>query len=525
MKRFSQQFHKSASGVRLKAEEKRELRERVVAYMEYHPLPDAPRAAATPLHTEPFATVAMPFGLLWRGVAGFFVLFLVFVPVLAERSVPGDTLYAVKVQFNEELRSTLTFDSYQKVEWETQRLNRRLAEARLLASEGRLTQAMEVQVAEAVRAHSENLQREIDELRTVDIDDAAIASIELGTTLAVQSESLRQAQEREDVATTAAAEANATSAPTTTRVATTEADSATNLIASAIDELRAANEASRSTSTPPAYDKLMAKVEQNTTRIYELRDSVQDVAPETAYAEVQRRIEDLERAIAAAIEQRNQDELAARQRLVDLLERTQKLIVYMTVIEVVVTVDIDRLVPIELMPEEEAAISANLLSEIKQRQTRIAELLPQVTDPGVVEKAEYAETLMDENLAALASTSWFAAFEPLAKDTLEIGSDTVAALERSLAPNSVTSDKDPNADPSRDRESATNTPATSTPAESATNTPATSTPAESATTTATDQEESVTNPATSSTPVEDGGGDAATNSPATASPATVDSGA
>lgn len=512
MKRFSQQFHKSASGVRLKAEEKRELRERVVAYMEYHPLPDGQRTTVAPLHTEPFAMVSVPFGLLWRGVAGVFVLLLVFVPILAERSVPGDTLYAVKVQFNEELRSTLTFDSYQKVEWETQRLNRRLAEARLLASEGRLTEEVEAQVAKAVRTHSENAQREIDELRTVDIDGATIASIELGTTLAVQSESLRQAQEQAqaDAAAATDAEANATSAPTTAQVATAEADPATDLIASAIDESRAATEASRGTSTPPAYDKLMAKVEQNTTRIYELRDSIRGVAPETKLTEVQRRIEDLERAIAAAIEQHSQDELAARQRLVDILERTQKLIVYMTEIEVVETVDIDRLVPIELTPEEEATISANLRSEIKQRQARIAELLPQVTDPGVVEKAEYAETLMSENLAALASTTSFAAFEPLANDTLAIGSDTVDALERSLAPNLVTPGTDPNTNPTSDLEPATSTPATSTPAEPATTT---------------DQGEPITDPATSSAPATGASADSDDTTRATSSPASVDTSA
>ena len=476
MKRFSEQLHKKANRITLRADEKRELRKRLVAYMEYHPLPQerrsTPRAA---LSTEPYELVALPFQHIWRGVAGVFVVVLVLVPILAERSVPGDTLYAVKVQFNEELRSTLTFDSYQKVEWETQRLNRRLAEARLLASEGRLTEEVEAQVAEAVRTHSENAQREIEALRNVDADGAAIASIELGTTLAVQSESLKQQDTQTSPAATPDTDATGTSMTTVDEFDSAMAsDSPTDLIASAIDESRAAAEASRGTSTPPAYEKLIAKVEQNTTRIYELRDSIKEVAPDRKRADVQRRIEDLERAMAAAIEVRAQDELAARQQLVDVLERSQKLIVYMTEIEVVETVDIDRLVPIVLTPEEETAITANLTSEITTQRARIAELLPEVTDEGVADKATYALDLMDENIAAIASTTSFAAFEPLAKDTLAIGEDTINALERSLAPATAT--------PTPNEPAATGTPATTTPvavppiATPPTSTPATTTP-------------------------------------------------
>ena len=39
MKRFSEQLYKKSTSVKLQAAEKRELRERLVSYMEYHPLP------------------------------------------------------------------------------------------------------------------------------------------------------------------------------------------------------------------------------------------------------------------------------------------------------------------------------------------------------------------------------------------------------------------------------------------------------------------------------------------------------
>ena len=47
MKRFSEQFKKKSDTIRLRASERADLRDRLVSYMEYHPLPDAPKKAAT----------------------------------------------------------------------------------------------------------------------------------------------------------------------------------------------------------------------------------------------------------------------------------------------------------------------------------------------------------------------------------------------------------------------------------------------------------------------------------------------
>ncbi|MEZ4200705.1 MAG: hypothetical protein R3B69_03975 [Candidatus Paceibacterota bacterium] len=98
--------------------------------------------------------------------------------------------YPVKVGFNEEVRSTLALSPYQKVEWETTRLERRIAEARLLASEGKLTPEVEAEMAEAVKAHNDAAQKEIASIRATDSEEAALASIALSSALTVQSESL-----------------------------------------------------------------------------------------------------------------------------------------------------------------------------------------------------------------------------------------------------------------------------------------------------------------------------------------------
>lgn len=280
MKRFSEQFNKAADSVTLTKAERSDLKERLVAYMEYHPLPAEMKQAAQPttLMSEPF--VLWRFNTLQvRAVGSMMALFvLLVIPFAAERTVPGDVLYPVKVKFNEEVRSTLALTPYQQVEWETKRLERRLAEARLLASEGKLTEAIEAEVAMAVKTHSEAAQAGLAELRESDSEEAAIAEIALASSLEVESEALaneaaRQAAEGEEatVATLVATVADARAAVTTVDLA----------------------------EVP--YEKLLARVEQETTRAYELFDSVRGDISATEQDDINRRLTDVERKIAEAI--------------------------------------------------------------------------------------------------------------------------------------------------------------------------------------------------------------------------------
>jgi hypothetical protein len=62
----------------------------------------------------------------------------------AESSLPGDFLYPVKTEVNEEVRSILTFDSKEKADWEVARVERRLNEVTALESEGALTEEIQV---------------------------------------------------------------------------------------------------------------------------------------------------------------------------------------------------------------------------------------------------------------------------------------------------------------------------------------------------------------------------------------------
>lgn len=427
MKRFSEQLHKQSKAVKLQAAEKRELRERVVAYMEYHPLPTtmkpkkAGKPKAAPIFTDIFTTVRVPFHMLFKYSAVAAVFILVVLPFVAEKAVPGDVLYAVKVQFNEEVRSTLTFDSYQKVEWETERLNRRIAEARLLASEGRLTDAVEAEVAEAVKTHTENAKREIEALRADDADGAAIASIALDTTLEVQSTSLKK-KKSDEVAAAVGTENEDNTA-------------SVNLIADVIDASRALSNENAATTTPPAYKKLMARIEQNTTRMYELLDSLRGAAPAEELADVQRRMEDVERSLQATIDLSLTDDVQSRLDLVGILQRTQRLIVYMTELEVNDSVDIESLVPVELTEAEMAAERKRLTTEIEKKSSQIVNLLKLVEDEEVIKKIEFAQTEIVELSAKMAtSTVNFTAFKDLAHNAIDLADDSIILLEQHVSP-------------------------------------------------------------------------------------------
>jgi len=341
--------------------EKKELRERLTSYMEYHPLPaalkttkKAPSQQSSALITEAFRSVSVPFSLLFKSSAVAAALVLVVVPFLAEQSVPGDTLYAVKVQINEEVRSSLTFDSYEKVEWETQRVNRRIAEARLLESEGRLTQEVEAEVAQAVRIHTQNAQKEIAMIRSIDAEEATIASIAFDSNLEAQASSFK-----EDTLVMAV---SSTSTPMMKL-------KSSNLIADAVDESRSQNEQPNA-STTPSYAKLIARVEQNTTRMYELSDALESLNPDHKES-VTRRILDVERSVEQAINLQQKDEMTAREILIDVLKRTQKMIVFMTDLEVSDTVDIEELVPVMLTSEEKTEAITNYKAQISEKQSQI----------------------------------------------------------------------------------------------------------------------------------------------------------
>ena len=422
MKRFSEQLHKQSQSLKLTKSEQADLRDRVVSYMEYHPLPAAVRAkapqaapakkTARPILTDAFTHIAIPYHQLfkWGSVAAVFVL--VVIPFMAERTVPGDALYAVKVQFNEEVRSTLTWGSYEKVEWETTRLNRRIAEARLLADEGLLTEEVEATVAAAVKEHSDNAKREIEVLRASDADEATIATIAFDSSLEVQAKAFdRSAPPNAD-------QAVGSTTPTGT------------LISVAIDQSLEKNP-NEQPAEVPSYAKLMARVELNTTRVRELRDSLVDVVLEQELADVTRRIEDIDRVVSEAIDlgANPETELAAREKLVTVLTRTQKLIIFMTELEVREEVTVEDVVPVVLTPDEMSIDRSKRITKLETAVAKLNASMQKLTNQELRAKLVDTNQKLTATLSTLGGVTNYEAFVVQSDEALALAADALLLLE------------------------------------------------------------------------------------------------
>lgn len=391
MKRFSEQLKKRSERVHLRASERADLRERLVSYMEYHPLPktEAEKNAAAYIRSESSALIQFGSAHIRGFIGAFAAVVLIVVPVVAERALPGDVLYPVKVHFNEELRSSLSVSPYAKVEWETERLERRIAEARLLASEGKLTEDVEAEVAEAVKVHSDAAQEGIAAIRETDSEEAAIAEITFESALSVQSEVLKGTLKKEIEAS-----GGASSTPGHTVAG----------LAGAVEEARK-NASEKRSDVLPSYEKLVARMESETTRAYELFTAIKSAASADEIADIERRLDDIEQKMVeaarihidadgsldttAALEAPSLPEVAL---LRIALSDTQKLISFMTDIDVRENVTIDALVPVTRTPEER-------LAEALARQEVLETELETV---GAELLTEGGETLSDDIASAYA---------------------------------------------------------------------------------------------------------------------------
>jgi len=381
-------------------------------------------------------------------------IMLLVVPFVAERTVPGDTLYAVKVHFNEEVRSTLTLDSYQKVEWETTRLNRRIAEAKLLEKEGLLTEEVGAEVAAAVKQHTDNAKAEIETLRETDADNAAIAAIELDSTLAIQAQALT----------------NPTVELLNNEVSTTT-EAAATLIADAIDE---SIEGLADEVALPSLEKLIARVEQHTTRVRELEQTILNQVDADTATDITRRIEDVERVAAEALALDDEAEAEAQEILIDVITRAQKLVVFMTELELREDIAISTAVPVILTSDEENSNRSERLTTLNKMIQQIS--ATEVEDADLAAKiAVFSEqlTAAQTSLASIPDEV-YETFVAESDAALVLGRDALLLLEQAglvvasivpTAPATATSTSATTTDQLPDQEQATSTVATTTPSD------------------------------------------------------------
>lgn len=366
MKSFDTDLKKYAEKISLKASERRELRERVLAYMEYHPLPKQASVTAEfaqEIPSESFVVVhfnSIFTPLRMRVAGGVMILFLVIAPFVAERSVPGDALYLVKTGFNETLQGQLANSPYEKIEFETKLMERRIGEARVLASEGKLTEEVKTQIAVTVKEHSDAVQDGLAELRTQDAEGAAIAEIAFNSSLEVQSAVLTSN--------------NSTSG-------TSSIDSILTVVNDARDEVTL-----NQNESIPSFEGMMARVELETTRAYELFKAIKPEATPEEIVDIERRFSDIERLISEAKEKNTTEAEVAANELRDTLGLIQKFIVFMTDIDVREAVTLETLVPVVLSDAERTDVVKVEIQAIQSLATEVTERLVALEEDGVNSK-------------------------------------------------------------------------------------------------------------------------------------------
>ncbi len=381
MKRFSEQLKKKSDSVILSVSEKRALEARIVSFMEYHPLPvTLKRSTVKRMVTEPGIFVALSSRYVKAFAGAFALILIVGVPALAENTVPGDILYPVKVQVTEEIRSSLNRGSYEKVVWETTRLERRLSEARQLAEAGLLTPEVEAGVVKAVQTHKDAAEQQIASLRTTDAEGATLAQMTFAAVLDVQSAVLK---------------ANDTASTTEgmSMVALTQMLDAGRGKVGTADNLDVLT-----------IDRLKAQLEIETTRSYELLKNISPVATEKEQKDIERRLGDVSHKMEKALAESTQNPVAAKENLITAWSDVQKLISFMTDIDVRASLAIETLVPVVLTDAERRNILDQTYVQITINLARITTGLEGIADEGITEKINLTLPLISELLVNASST-------------------------------------------------------------------------------------------------------------------------
>ena len=178
------QLIRSAKKISLSDKEKFAIKQSVLNFISLHPVQSLARdKVASPqdlgeatlygtspvrLDTKPRLSFRSNIFLTKLNFASIMAIFLILtllvgggVAVGAEKALPGDTLYPVKVNVNEEMHGWLYVSDEAKTNWEIELVQRRLGEAEQLASNGSLDNENRATIEANLHAHSERIKNNI----------------------------------------------------------------------------------------------------------------------------------------------------------------------------------------------------------------------------------------------------------------------------------------------------------------------------------------------------------------------------
>lgn len=264
-----------ASETRLNQKEKDALRTRILTYMEYHPR----QYTARKKHTVPVFSFISHMSASLRAVSAFgavAAITLTLVPYFAEGAKPGDLLYAIKTGVNEPLRSITLSTPAEKITFETKLLERRVEEAKLLIEEGKLDAAAEEKLSVNIKRHTDTIQKNIEELKTTDTENADVAQTEFTSVLATSDTIVSALTNDDDQA-------------------------ATSTLKQAVADARNDAEEKATSTSPLARERILGRIEQELARAYELHTSIATNLTTDEESEVGRRFAAIENILRAPV--------------------------------------------------------------------------------------------------------------------------------------------------------------------------------------------------------------------------------
>lgn len=111
----------------------------------------------------------------------------------AEKALPGDILYPVKLEVNEKIRGWASISEESKADWEVARAERRLSEAEQLVTNGSLDVKARENIEANFEAHAEEVQKKIEKFeQKEDFKAAAEVSAKFEVSLKSHQKTLKR---------------------------------------------------------------------------------------------------------------------------------------------------------------------------------------------------------------------------------------------------------------------------------------------------------------------------------------------
>jgi hypothetical protein len=187
---------------------------------------------------------------------------------VAASALPGDALYSIKVNFNEEIQSIAAVSANAKVKVEVKRTEKRLQEAETLSKSGKLNAETQAIIENNIEKHSETIKENI---ATLTSENAVETVKEVVADLATSIEAHQAVAEKVFTMSISSDVASTSISASTSTLSDSESESRIDSIVSKItevkDELEDIGEDVASTSIPALPDSAVSTSTATSTEV------------------------------------------------------------------------------------------------------------------------------------------------------------------------------------------------------------------------------------------------------------------